>query len=177
MKLSKEDQKKLRCNINDYVVYKRYGICQVEDIRYEKLIDDEKLCYVLNPLYENKSKVFLMVDSPAAKDSMHPVLTKEEIDKTIEETEKLDETWVTDAKKRQQQFEQILSGGDRVEILWIVKILGMHKAKTEKEGKKFYASDERIFSRATKMITEEFAFVLDIKPSEVVPYILKKIEK
>ena len=177
MGFTKEEEELLVAKVNDYVVYKRYGICQVEDIRYEKIMDETKLYYVLQPLYENKSKVFLAVDAPAVKTQFHPVLTKEEIDATIDATEALDSKWIEDAKPRQIQFEAMLSSGDRVQVLWLVKVLSIYKEEREKEGKKFYASDERILSKALKIITEEFAFVLNIKPDQVVPYILKHIDE
>ena len=44
-------------------------------------------------------------------------------------------------------------------------------------GKKMYASDEKLMREAEKLIYEEFATVLNIKPDKVVDYIVKKFEE
>ena len=57
----------------------------------------------------------------------------------------------------------------------LIHTLYLNKRKRESDGKKMYVSDERIMKEAEKLIYEEFAAVLNIKPGQVVEYIVNKM--
>lgn len=44
------------------------------------------------------------------------------------------------------------------------------------KGKKLYKNDEKVMKEAEKMLYEEFAHVLDIRPDQVLPFIMQQIE-
>ena len=44
-------------------------------------------------------------------------------------------------------------------------------------GKKLHAADERIMKEAEKLLYDEFSVVFDIRPEEVLPLIMKRLEK
>ena len=103
------------------------------------------------------------------------ILSAEEIDRIIDESDSVGLEWIDDGKERALAFEEIINNGDRARILWVTKVLSLHKAKVEQERKKFYASDERLLDAAHKIILGEFAFSLGIKKENVIPYIKKRI--
>ena len=78
---------------------------------------------------------------------------------------------------RATHFEQILRGGKSSDILWLIKVLSLHKSDVESQNKKFYASDEKILDAAKKIILQEFSFVLGLNEDEVIPYIINLTEK
>ena len=44
------------------------------------------------------------------------------------------------------------------------------------KGKKLYKNDEKVMKEAEKMLYEEFAHVLDIRPDQVLPFIMQQVE-
>jgi len=160
----------------DFVSYKQNGICKIKGIfKGEFAFLGEKQYYELSPIYDPKTVIFVPLDSPELLSGMQHILSKDEIDSIIKESESKESLWIDDQKERAKAFQNILMGKDRAKILWIVKNLSLYKIKLEEEKKKLYASDARILEAAQKAITEEFAFVLGIKREEVVPYIIEKL--
>jgi len=160
--------------VGDYVIYRNNGICKIVDIRKENFARiGEKTYYVMNTIQDENSLIYLPVDKKDIADFMRHILTVDEIHQIISDAEESENTWIEDTKQRGIQFEQLLSKGDRAEILWLVKVLS--KYKRELEQKKFYASDAKILSAAEKTITEEFAFTLGISKDEVIPYVRARI--
>ena len=164
----------LKYNINDFVMYRKNGICQIIDIRSENFFGaGEETYYIMSPVNDKNSKIYV----PANSEFIRDILTKEQIDKVIEKAELNKEIWMDDSRLRSMRFEQLLHTGESSEILWLVKVLSLHKAEVEEQKKKFYASDERILETANRIIKEEFAFSLGISENDVIPYIIDKIKK
>lgn len=151
----------------DYVTYKENGIC--------KVAEETEEYYILQPVYSNNMTVYVPKKSQNLLQCMCHVLTKEEIDQTIRETEASPYVWIEDSKARAEAFNRLLKSGNKTAVLWLVKALSLHKIEVEQKKRSFYASDKRILTAAEKVITEEFAFVLGIEPEEVIPYIIQKL--
>lgn len=76
---------------------------------------------------------------------------------------------------RKEKYREILKNGDRQELIQLIRTLYLHQQELKKAGKKFHATDEKILNEAEKILHHEFAYVLDIKLEEVVPFISKEI--
>lgn len=164
-------------NIGDYVQYQSTGLCQIEDCRQEDLTGKgNQLYYVLKSVYD-KVTTYVPATPEAVKDKMRHLLTSNQINDMISKSNTEDNKWIENSKLRQTEFSKIIKDGDRKQILWLVKVLLLHKKEVEKQKKKFYSSDERVLMMAEKMITEEFAFVLGMDRDDVIPYIRKETDK
>lgn len=161
----------------DYVIYAGNGICKIEDIRQENFSGiGERLYYIMNSVYENGARFFVPV-SNECEERLRPVFSEEKIKTIIDQTEDIAPKWNESDEERSQSFEAILRSGNIAEILWLVKILNLHKREVREHNKKFHACDEKILTQAEKVITEEFAFVLGLSKREVIPYIVDYIMK
>lgn len=49
------------------------------------------------------------------------------------------------------------------------------KVELEKKGKRLTSADSEAMKTAEKLLYNEFALVLDIRPDQVVPFIMEKI--
>lgn len=171
-----EKSEKLKYKPGDHVVYKHNGICTVTDIRTQTFAGEKKLYYILTPVYSPSEVIYIPADNPALTTQLRNILTKEEIDEIIFQTEEIDNEWIDIAKDRTEYFQQIIDSGDRAGILWIVKALSLHKGDALSTKKKFYVCDEHMLESAERIITNEFAFVLDIEKDKVLDYIMEKIQ-
>lgn len=160
--------------MNKYVVYGIDGVCEVEGIIRQKFGTDSSVkdYYVLRPVYEKSSKVYVPVNSSAVAERMRPILSKKEIDEAILSAFDGEITWVNDYKKRSEQFHRILSRRDEKEILQMISCLYLHGKESEKG---LTASNAHMLKAAQNIIEQEFAFSLNIKPEEVGKYIQMKL--
>ena len=102
---------------------------------------------------------------------MRKVLSKDEIMQLIKKMPEEGNIWIEDSDERKESYKKILESGERTELVKLIKTLHTHKQKQKKSGKKLRISDERILKDAERMLYDEFAYVLDIPHSEVVPFI------
>jgi len=163
--------------IGDYVVYRQDGICRIYDIKSEDFCCmGEKKYYSLISVFNEKNKIYVPVGSKIA-DEMHRLLTADEIEDVIKESETNEENWISDGRERATFFDSVIKSGNRTQILKIFKLLSLRKLELEAQKKKLHANDERILSVVQKQIIEEFSFVLSIPQNEVVSFIIDEIKK
>ncbi len=169
-------KKTMRYGAGDHVIYMSNGVCRIDDLRNESFGGETKLYYVMHSLSDPRSVIYVPTDSEALTSAMYELLTAEQIDEILDGARIDDEAWIADTKMRAAHFTELLTSGDRAGLIKIICVLGRHKSEVEARKKKFYVSDERILTAATKSITEEFSFVLGIESSEVIQYILERVK-
>lgn len=162
-------------NVNDSVLYGKQGVCKIKDIVTENFTGKPVEYYTLEPTFSDNTVIYVPVENEELVAKMHKILSAEEIDRLIDEVKGTDTIWYDDEKERKAKYNEIISKGDRKELLILIHTLYLNKRKRESDGKKMYVSDERIMKEAEKLIYEEFAAVLNIKPGQVVEYIVNKM--
>lgn len=164
-------------NINDTILYGKYGVCKIENIVTENFTGKSMDYYLLKPAYSDNTVIYVPIECEKLVSKMKKVLSVEEINNLINEVKNTVPIWYDNEKVRKEKYNDIISEGDRVKILQLINTLYINKQERKSMGKKMYVSDEKIMKAAEKLIYEEFAVVLNIKPEEVVPYIIEKIEE
>lgn len=164
-------------NVNDSVLYGKQGVCKIKDIVTENFTGKPVKYYTLEPAFNDNTVIYVPVENEELVAKMHKILSAEEIDVLIDEIRGSNVIWYDDEKERKIRYNEIITKGDRKEILMLINTLYLNKKKREAEGKKMYVSDERTMKEAEKLIYEEFAAVLNIKPGQVVEYIVNKMEE
>ncbi len=161
----------------DHVVHRRDGVCRIAALEDLALTSDgPKTYYILTPLYENASRLYVPFDR--ADQILRDVLTKEEIDSLILGLKDSGpDHWISDEKTRQRTLSEIVKTGSEESLLKMVATLFLKKMEQTEKGRKFHATDEHILNEAEKMINREFAFVLGIEPDSVPDYIGSRMEE
>ncbi len=158
-------------NAGTHVMYPSGGICYVDAVEKRDFSGTEREYYIMHPISNPSSTIYVPLDSEKLTSLMLPLVSDADIDSLIADAETVDHPWISDHKVRAEKFDEILHSGRRADLLWLIKTLSAHKEEVTKQRKRLYAADERILSSATKLIVEEFAFVLGLNESDVIPYI------
>lgn len=164
----------------EYVKYSSNGVCLISDIctpDFEKS-SENILYYILSPVSDKSTTVFVPVNNTVLVSKMRTLLTKQEIDEMIASIKSVEIKWVDDRKKRSDLFSDILKENNVLDLLRMVGCIYMKKQQlAEANGnRKLSLSDIDALERAEKLIEDEFAFVLDIDIRDVGEYIRKKLE-
>ncbi|CEN78408.1 CarD family transcriptional regulator [Paraclostridium sordellii] len=161
-------------NVDDYIMYGMTGVCKVVDITNEKFINGEKRkYYVLNPIYNNDTTIKVPLDND--KIPMRKVISKGDMTSLINDIPNMEILWIDDEKKRMAQFETMLKSGQCEELIKLIKNIKFSKKYARSNDKKLYKSDKDIMKEAKRLLTEEFAIILNIYPKEANSYILSQI--
>ncbi len=161
-------------NVDDYVMYGMTGVCKIVDITNEKFINGEKRkYYVLNPIYSNDTIIKTPLDND--KIPMRKVISKGDMTSLINDIPNMEILWIDDEKKRIVQFETMLKSGQCEELIKLIRNIKFSKKYARSIGKKLPKSDSDIMKEAERLLTEEFAIILNIYPSEANSNILSQI--
>ncbi len=159
------------------VIYGPHGVCHVEGTVEKNLSNGKHEYYVLKPVYQSASTLFVPTDSEKLLSTIKSILSPDEIDSLLHDVKDEEPQWIENENIRKQTFSEIISSGDRFRLLLLIKAVYRHKKEVENAGKKLHQSDERSFREAEKLLYDEFAVALNINPSDVLDYIMSKINK
>lgn len=163
-------------NIGDVIIYGSHGICKV--IGLQDMCMDEKIrpYYVLKPVYQTAATVYVSAISNGRKTEIRPILSADEIFSLVKKISDKDYIWNNDNHKRKELYSQILADGNRSELVKMIKTLRWYKQelKNTNKNRKLQNSDEDFLKNAEKTLCEEFAYVLNIKREEVIPFIYEQ---
>ena len=161
--------------VGAYVSYRAEGVCVIKDIRNESFgaLGKSEEFYILSPLKDLNSILYVPVNNEVLTSKMHPLLTADEICALADELrdEKLE--WIIDSRARNGALREILATGDRRELIVLVNTITDRIERSAEIGRKVTAGDETTLKRAKKMLLDEFATTTDLKNDEELMGILK----
>lgn len=160
--------------VNEYVSYGTQGICQIEAIRSIQFegCSGAREYYVLHPIDQVQSSIFVPVDNQRLTDRMRPVLSPKEIDRAILSVKGRQLSWVRDRKQRAELFHKILTERKPEDLLLLAGCLYRH---AQEEPKGLSSSDAQALKTAEATIEQEFAFSLQLGTRTVGSYIREKL--
>ena len=160
----------------DKVLYGSHGICKILDIE-TKRVDRKNIEYfVLQPLEQPGAKFYIPIHNQIAISKLRPILTPIEINALLSENIAQPDAWIEDEGQRKQRYKELISSGDRAALIRMVHALHIHRRLQQEAGRKFHLCDENFLRDAEKLLSVEFALVLNICPNDVGAYIQKALE-
>lgn len=154
--------------INDIVIYGNAGVCEVAEIKRLAFSGSASEYFVLKPVDDKNATVFLPLENEALLKRVKPVMSVAEAYELINAMPSRAENWIENDVERKRRYAEILNGGDRADVVSVMKTLYFLRRKKEAAGKKLRISDEGFLKEAEKQLYGELSYVLNI-PSENVP--------
>ena len=175
MRFNREEERIL-LKINDIVLYGAEGVCKIKDITRENFGEGIMEYYVLQPIYKDSLTIFVHTGNDHLISKMRRVLSREEIEKIILTMPEEELLSIEDESAREIKYQEIINSGDRRAVVKLIKTIYLRQKNRKEQKKKPYAIDERFLKEAEKLLYDEFALVLNVKPNQVLPLIIKQIE-
>lgn len=163
-------------HLNDTVLYGVEGVYRIEEIAERDFKGEKAEYYVLRSLYNDSATIFVPCKNEALLAKMRLVLSEDEIHRIIREMPAGDPLdWIDDENTRLREYKEIILKGDHRDLVRLIKTLYLHRQEQKKIGKNLHKVDERFLKDAEKLLYGEFAYVLNIKPEQVLPFIRSQI--
>ncbi len=160
--------------VNEFVQYGTTGVCKIVDIRKEKFGGTaEKEYFVLEPVYTDKSVIYAPVEKAAT--TMRKTLTVEAVKALIKAMPDEQIAWIDSDSQRKEKFTSAIKEGDHMKLVKLIKTVYAKRTELAGLGKKLHIVDENAMKAAEKLLYNEFALVLNIKPENVLPFILDEM--
>ena len=160
--------------VGEYIVCDHNGVCQVLAITEMPELKKDVLYYQLEPVYSRGSRIFVPVDSN--KLVMRRVFTEEEVETLLKEIPSIETIWISNEKKREEQYREVARKYDCREWVKIIKTIYLRKRNRRMEGKKTTYIDEKYMKLAEENLYGEISIPLKISPDRVERFIRDRIE-
>ena len=162
-------------SVNEKIHYGGSGVCIIQEIATMRFGRTRERYYVLKPVYQNSSLIYVPVDNEALVSKMRPVLTRQEVDDLIDEMPSVETAWEEDSQQRKLNFDALLRSNQCRDLVVLIKTLQEHKVVRAKLGKSLHVSDETYLREAQRLLFDEFAGPLGLMPAQVNGYITEKL--
>ncbi len=162
--------------VGETVCYAMQGVCEVKEITVRQIGRERKEYYVLQPVFDERSTVYIPADNENLLSNVRAVVSKQEVDDIISSLDDESVEWIDNDLERKEHFDRVIKKGNRKELLQIINMLYLRQEDLKAQKRHFHISDERFLKDAERLLHNEFAYVLDISPDEVAPYILSRIK-
>ena len=164
-------------SVNEKIHYGGSGVCVIQEIAMMRFGRTRERYYVLKPVYQNSSVIYVPVDNEVLVAKMRPVLSREEVDHLIESMDTIPTAWEEDPQARKACFDALLRSNECRSLIVIIKTLNAHRERRQADGKALHVADESYLREAQRLLYDEFAGALGILPAEVPAYIQQKLSQ
>ena len=163
--------------VGDWVIYGGKGVCKVLDIGKPNItgISRDRDYYTLLPRNSAESRIFTPVDNQ--KVIIRPVISGEEAMKLIDDIQSVETLWITDEKRRENDYKDALKSCECRQLVKIIKTIYLRKQSRLAEGKKMTAGDEKYFRIAEENLYSELAVALNMDEKDVRDFIVERVHQ
>ena len=153
-------------NIGQTVLYGSNGVCTVAGVTEKRIGSFKANYYVLKPVGASAATLFVPTSNEQLVGKIRSVLTEDEANSILNNLPDCGE-WIDDKQQRTESFRAVISEGDRVELIRLIRLIYAHG-----QHKRLHVSDERFLKEAMKMVCEEFSLVLHTDSDSIMKRIL-----
>lgn len=153
--------------IGDVVVYGAQGICKIDGLDTKTIGKTDIEYYVLKPIFNDNTAVFVPVENATLTAKMQSVLTKTQADELICKTDGIDIIKTISENQKRELYKTVLSSNNREKLISLIKTIRQERDSRRENNKKLNISDEQILRKAEMLLYNELAFVYGVAPEEV----------
>lgn len=161
--------------VGSYVLYGKTGVCLVQEQKTITVGKESNRYYVLCPVSDGRSSLFVPCDNEVLLSKMCPLLTRAEIDALLSDADSERLEWIDDRSARIAFYRTVTTGNDRRLLIRLIYCLFRKKEERQAQGKRLSTMDEATLQECLRLIDEEFSMVLGISSREVNGYILARL--
>ncbi len=163
--------------IGEVVSYSATGVCEIIDIRHEKLTDQSMEYYILKPFFHNSSTVYVPLSNETLVSRMKYLLSEKGAEDLIVSLNVGEPFWIENDNERLTLSREILRSGDRYKIASLIRCLYLRSQKLTDLGKHLRTADAQILKEAQLILHGEIATVFNISINDVENFITEKLSK
>ena len=152
--------------IGDTVVYGAQGICKIDSVETKLIGRQKQDYYVLKPIFNQNTSVFVPVDNEALTAKMLSALTKAQINGLAKKVTDIEVIKASDENQKRELYKSILSSSNRERLVSLIKTIRFERDTRREAGKKLNISDEQTLRKAESLLYNEIAFVFSVAPDE-----------
>lgn len=145
-------------SIKDYVVCGSSGVCSVEDICVPGYAVLKIPHYILQPIYDFKTKVTVPTEGSNVR--LRDPISRREAEAFFETFAACELLFCTDNRYVGKFSSEILSGGEWLKWLGLLKGFADKRLRQKEKGKTLTMREDALYTRVKNLVMGELAFAL-----------------
>lgn len=160
--------------VGTYVSYRSEGVCVISEIRSQKFgtLNEHKNFYILSPLRDASSTLFVPADNEALLAKMRPLCSASEVNAIASKLIDKRLEWDAQPRRRSNYFKDIISDGKREMLIALIHTVNAKENELSSLGKHVTQGDMTALERAKRMLVSELSFTTDISDEETLMAVL-----
>ena len=159
----------------EWVVYGIHGICRVVGTE-KQLVNRKRTQYlVLEPLSQSESRFYLPMENPVAMAKLNAVLSRDALCELLASDQIRQDVWINEENQRKQCYRELITSGDRIALLRMIRSLYSYKEAQLASGRKFHQSDDNFLRDAEKLMASEIALVMQMSTENARTYLREQL--
>lgn len=164
-------------SVGDTVVYGTQGVCKVKEISVLKMGRTKGEYYILCPVDDPGSTVYVPTANEKLAGKLRPVLDSAQANSLIDEAAAEPLEWIVSDNERKAVCDEIVKNGSRKQLMQLVGMLYCRREQLKDQKRHFHNIDAQYLKTAERMLHGELAYALGIASDEVSEYIRCRLAK
>ena len=164
-------------SIGEKVIYSQSGVCSVEDITVNEFCGELTEYYVLRPLYDSGSVIYVPTGNETLVSRIRETMTADEVDGIISYMPVAENIWIDNDNKRKEAYSAILLENEPRRLTEMIRTLRSRRDEQRLKKKRLHIADENILERAQRILSDEISYVLGVDRGSVDSYIVSRVEE
>lgn len=163
--------------LNDKVLDRAGKVFSIAEIRPMDFGNGNEDYFILKPCfpYDFSSGYQCFVPISKADQLLKKVMNREEALKLIDDYSSLDVLVAHNPREKKLFFQQILSAGERVDVLKVYKTLRYSREERLKKNKPFSDFDSRLLKNLNNLFISELSIALNIPVTSVPAFVSERL--
>lgn len=153
--------------VGDKILYANTGACVIERIESLRFDRKREKYYVLCPLFQKTSVIYVPVENQELTSKMQPMPSRDEAEHLIDSLPAMEVFSIPDAQERKAYIDELMHQKGNGGLLKVIKSLYGIKRQRIREGKSLHVSDENALHEALRLLCDELAYPLGTEPSQI----------
>ncbi len=162
--------------VNEIVSYSSQGVCEITEICQREVAGRIMDYYVMKPLFDSRSTVFVPVDNEKLVARIRQTMTADEASSLINNINSGEIMWDDNDAKRRELYQGILTEGIPYMLACLYRTLVLRKRTLEGCSRKLRSSDETCLRQAERLISRECAYACGSELNDIVSRLSSTVE-
>lgn len=161
--------------LGEIVIYNTHGVCKICDIIQKDFAGETKDYFVIKPINDSKSCLYLPADNELSLGKIRPILDKQGVLGIIDNIPNQSMEWIENDNERKRTFTDIVKEGNRNLLVSLIKVIHKQKGILKAKKKKLHACDEQFLKEAENLLFDEISYILELDKNDVINMLKDKL--
>lgn len=144
--------------VSEIIAYSSQGVCEITEICQREVAGKIMDYYVMKPVFDNRSTVFVPVDNDKLVSRIRRTMTADEASDLLEHINSGEIIWDDNDARRRELYQGILTEGIPSQLACLFRTLTLRKRTLEGCSRKLRSSDETCLRQAERLLTRECCY-------------------